>query len=462
MRDHTARDAQILVFPGHCAAALKRLGAPCDKIMEAQFAVSDPDNVAVERRNVTTLALSDHDFSFGANITEVAAPLEAAVELVLEVDERWSMQRIGDEMEKDPRATMARMASTLTHKALEPDMLYQYREHQQKPLRVWLAKIRIAAPLGEKLVCASGREALFVRPSIPAMLPANDLYTIIWSKRHDQASPSLLAELLQRADRVQAHRGLAHSIVAVGLRAPWTGIEQARKVFSFDDPRFQEETYGLKDVYQYVLEGVPPHAEAGDLATFLKCAGWKAIPHRRRIVRGAAHWRVSAAEAPPEKLYKWQNTTIVIRLALEEEITRKTKNPKKQGQQKSESKQMMKTVVDNQVTDPVFAADPWRGHKSRQSAPSQSDAPADSSARSASSALMDSDPRLQSLVQRMSIAEERHSQLEERVDRVDGKLDKLNLSMDEKFEKVMHGLAGLSASMDDQRKEKIPRIETAR
>ena len=182
LREHKANAAQLMVFPGHCAAALKRLGAPCDKITEAQFAVSDPDNVAVERRNVTTLALSDHSFTFGANITEVAAPLDTAVELILEVDERWSMQKIGAEMEKDPRGTMSRMASTLIHKVVEAEAMYQYRENQEKPLRVWSAKILIAAPDGEKLVCASGREALFGRPSVPAMMPSNDLYTIICEK----------------------------------------------------------------------------------------------------------------------------------------------------------------------------------------------------------------------------------------------------------------------------------------
>ena len=325
MREHKAASPQMLIFPGHCASTLRRLGAPSDKLTEMQFAVADPDDAEIERKNVTTLALTDAAFTYGANITEVAAPLESSVELVLEVDERWTMPRISTEMEKDFRATLSHMAGRLTYKTIDADFLYQAREVNQKPARIWMAKLRLSAGDGEKLVCASGREALFVRPSVPAMLQSSDKYTIIWSKRHGQASPSLLAELLQRADKVQAHRGLAHSLVAVGLRAPWLGIESARKAFAFDDPRFRDETFGLRDVYQFVLEGVPPHAEAKDLTNFLHCAGWKAIPHRRRIFKGVAQWRVSAASEPPEKLYRWQEMTIVVRLANEDEIHRKQK-----------------------------------------------------------------------------------------------------------------------------------------
>ena len=49
-------------------------------------------------------------------------------------------------------------------------------------------------------------------------------------------------------------------------------------------------------------------------------AGWKAIPHRRRILRGAAQWRISAAQEPPEKVYRWQGSTIIVRIAKEDEL----------------------------------------------------------------------------------------------------------------------------------------------
>ena len=188
MRDHRPEVPQLLVFPGHCGSTLKRLGAPSDKICEMQFAVEDPDGADLHRKNITSLALSDHAFTYGASITEVAAPLEQSVELYLEVDERWSVDKICSEMEKDPRATTARIAGRLTHRAIEPEILYQAREFNQKPARVWTAKLRITVQDGEKLLCASGREALFVRPAVPAMLQASEKYTIIWSKRHESGS----------------------------------------------------------------------------------------------------------------------------------------------------------------------------------------------------------------------------------------------------------------------------------
>ena len=94
-----------------------------------------------------------------------------------------------------PRA-IAKIVTQLILQPVDKDALYQPRELNAKPMRIWEMKLRLS------VLCASGREALFVRPTLLAMVQASDAYTIIWSKRHEMGSATLLAELLKRAEKV--------------------------------------------------------------------------------------------------------------------------------------------------------------------------------------------------------------------------------------------------------------------
>ena len=169
---------------------------------------------------------------------------------------------------------------------MDSDSLLQCRLLNQKPMRVWAQKLRLAVPVAKKLLCASGRAAL-----VSATGDARHATSPKGLGLHEMGSPALLAELLQRADKVKAHRGLAHSLIAVGLLAPGSSIESARKLFAHNDPRCNE-SYAIKDEQHYGLESAPPHAVIADTVELVKRMGWRASPQRRRIVKGTAEWRL--------------------------------------------------------------------------------------------------------------------------------------------------------------------------
>ena len=100
-----------------------------------------------------------------------------------------------------------------------------------------------------------------------AMLLASN-YTIVWALRHEEAGPSELTAVLDKASQVPAHRGMARSAAGVGLRTPWERVKDARMLLRPKDPRYSQDTWALKDDRTFRLEGCPPGASTGDLAKF--------------------------------------------------------------------------------------------------------------------------------------------------------------------------------------------------
>ena len=119
----------------------------------------------------------------------------------------------------------------------------------ERPLRIWSAKLRQPTDAAERLICASGQDAFFLRPSSSSTLPAEDKFAIVWGAKHADCSPTLLAELLQRAQQVPGHRGLARSMIGIGLRSPWTSIKLARRSFAPHDQRFTDDNTTFKVVF---------------------------------------------------------------------------------------------------------------------------------------------------------------------------------------------------------------------
>ena len=62
---------------------------------------------------------------------------------------------------------------------------------------MWQVKIRLGAELAEKLICRSG-QACFIKPEQPKALTDHESCTLVWAKRHSEASNLVLAQLLKQ------------------------------------------------------------------------------------------------------------------------------------------------------------------------------------------------------------------------------------------------------------------------
>ena len=179
-------------------------------------------------------------------------------------DERWSSQAVVGAVERDPRDGIRQALARLGKLVLEEGALYGVRLVGEKPFRLWSAKLRQPTDAAERLICASGQDAFFLRPSSSSTLPVEDKFAIVWGAKHADCSPTLLAELLQRAQQVPGHRGLARSMIGIGLRSPWTAIKLARRSFAPNDQRFTDDNLELKDELHFVIEGCPPQSQVAD------------------------------------------------------------------------------------------------------------------------------------------------------------------------------------------------------
>ena len=304
----------VLVLPGACSGSLRRMGAAASRITEHEIIVKDPDEIQEFKRRATILVMTDHSYQVGGNIQELTTSLEPSVELCVEFDERWSSQAVVGAVERKPRDGIRQALARLGKLVLEEGTLYSVRLVGEKPFRLWSAKLRQPTDAAERLICASGQDAFFLRPSSSSTLPAEDKFEIVWGAKHADCSPTLLAELLQRAQQVPGHRGLARSMIGIGLRSPWTAIKLARRSFAPNDQRFTDDNLELKDELHFVIEGCPPQSQVADVVALLKTMKWKAIPQQRRMVRGMADWWVSSASQPPGTHYRWNGHTVLIRV----------------------------------------------------------------------------------------------------------------------------------------------------
>ena len=215
----------------------------------------------------------------GKKTTTITWTPKSHIEIQAELDARWTSPMIKKEAESDWPALAMRLLPRMLQSTLNQDQLYAWRNPGTNPLApLWTCRIRLTAEQSEKIICASGLEACFTRPTDHTSLPSSQAYTIVWASRHHDAQPGLLTELLQHASAIPGHRGAARSLTAIGLRVPWDKVRDARAKLCPHDVRYQEGTLDLKDARLWRAEGCPPGASTGDLATFLKEVAWKALP----------------------------------------------------------------------------------------------------------------------------------------------------------------------------------------
>ena len=52
----------LLLFPGHCSAVLRKLGASPGRIEQLELLFEEPEKGGVVKRNTTALSLSSHKY----------------------------------------------------------------------------------------------------------------------------------------------------------------------------------------------------------------------------------------------------------------------------------------------------------------------------------------------------------------------------------------------------------------
>eukprot|EP00971_Amphidinium_carterae_P044282 870873-Amphidinium_carterae.1 len=109
------------------------------------------------------------------------------------------------------------MANALAATVIPKESYYGLRHIPGSAAGLWTARARLPQEIGEKLLGSSGTGGLFVKT--PAGQSAeNSHHTIVWSRKHHEAGPVVLADLLQAVSSIPGHRGLARSWTAVGAR----------------------------------------------------------------------------------------------------------------------------------------------------------------------------------------------------------------------------------------------------
>ena len=98
----------------------------------------------------------------------MTTPLEDALEVQIELDERWSTVQVIQAAEKDWRHTMLHMTGKLAQANFGAEHAYNVRETQMKPSRIWSSRMRLQMPVAERLLCRSGHDALFCPTSSSA------------------------------------------------------------------------------------------------------------------------------------------------------------------------------------------------------------------------------------------------------------------------------------------------------
>ena len=134
---------QALIFPGRCSSILRRLGANQERLTETEVIVQDPEHSQQHRRHVTVLLMTDGKYTYGANVTEVAAPLETSLEVVAEVDARWATNIIINAINNGGRATIARMMGQLTQTVVAAEAVYFNKVIGEASTSLWTAALAL-------------------------------------------------------------------------------------------------------------------------------------------------------------------------------------------------------------------------------------------------------------------------------------------------------------------------------
>ena len=138
----------IILFPGHCANILRKVGAAAARVHEIEIVVEVPQEKTLLRRNATALALSSHTFQFGHGLQEVQWEPKASAEYMIELDTRWASDLIAQAAESDWKALCKDLVGRMCLESVASEALYALRKSQQAPV-VFAAKIRLEPGAGE-------------------------------------------------------------------------------------------------------------------------------------------------------------------------------------------------------------------------------------------------------------------------------------------------------------------------
>ena len=441
--------ALILCMPGRCAMALRKLGVKEGDIDETEAFLKEPETGEVLKRRVTFVKLFDGNYTVGENVQTIDWAPQASVELLIELDSRWSPAPTLARAQRDWRGLAAEVASKMALTNVPINEIYAHKMLQQDPFQVWQCRVRLSAEVAEKLICASGQESCFVRPVLAKSLANNEQFTIVWMKRNTEAGLTALAEMLKLLTSLPGNRGLARSQTSVGARVRWDNIKEARSILTPHDPRFTESTLGMHDGLTFKMEGIPAAATSEEVARFCRDINWPAVPRRRVPFRGQTTWWTTAAKAPERAYASWAGNCILISQVSEEEKYRPKTQENKSKQKKELDKVVGETTSATKASssmgskDALLERDPWASYT-----------PASGMAASTSTMVQvptDNDHKMCVLTQRLDRMEQAHAQLNERVDKVDTTVQTLSSSMKEQFQKVLAGIANLSSLQEQDR-----------
>ena len=248
-----AQKPLVLLFPGRCRDALTRLGASPGCLGEAELLYCEESSGRTFKRQTTTLSLSDNAYLFGCALRSVDWAPSASAEYQLELDTRWSGQAILDAAQSDWRSLVAKLASQIAVSNIPKEDFYALRSPTSAPL-VWSARVRLPPEAGEKLLCGSGLESLFVRHADTEMEEQKKNYTVIWGPKHTDCSAQALTQLQQMSADFAGHRGIARSAIGLGLRVQWSDVAKARRALRPNDPCLNDANISIADKDLYFME----------------------------------------------------------------------------------------------------------------------------------------------------------------------------------------------------------------
>ena len=205
----------LLVFPGHCVPVLKKLGCSPGRIEEIEVILEEPSSKTMVKRKAKSLSLSSHQYSYGHGLTAVEWSPSASSEYVVEMDERWAPPVNIAAASQDWKALASDVLSKLCMESVPSDQLYAFKDVVGPP-RLWTLKAKLTPEMGEKMLCASGQQGVFVRPLDPSKDSCASQYTIVWGPKHIEASahrPRLKSALGRRSpseNPAQAKRPVSH------------------------------------------------------------------------------------------------------------------------------------------------------------------------------------------------------------------------------------------------------------
>ena len=159
------------------------------------------------------------------------------------------------EAEKDWHALALRLLTAMLQATVGKEQVHAWRLPPAMPLiPLWSCRLRLTMEEAEKIIGASGLDAMFTRATDPTAVHAHHDYTIVWSNRHQDAAPGVLTQLLHHARQIPGHRGAARSIAGMlesGLERPGRKCVRHALLLCRGDSRYHERNIAIKDAQLY-------------------------------------------------------------------------------------------------------------------------------------------------------------------------------------------------------------------